>query len=201
MSLVSKFQEHPPQVPPTLHSCGICQVREKLWKDRIRCQRNGENAFPNGIRPCLALFLSKISSRPCWQNIKYPVLGTIKRLDSMWDSLSGAAFKVWNHHGPHILLLHVLDYVFIIWPHGKGTLFVLLTTKFPSIQNRVWHKFTFDKWMIVPGVLDRNLGLYIDTFQMSLFKLEAKVKEINWLCKFYFKNSLNIYPLHDSLSQ
>lgn len=55
--------------------------------------------------------------------------------------------------------------------------------------------------MIVPGVLDRNLGLYIDTFQRLLFKLEAKVKEINGLHKFYFKNSLNIYPLRNSFSQ
>ena len=105
MCLFSKVQQHPLQVPPTLHFWGICSAAR--WGDR--CGKTELDAKEMVEMPFLreldhVSYYSSLKFIPglCWHNLKFPsvlhILPT-ERLDSTWDTLWRAAFKVWNHNG------------------------------------------------------------------------------------------------------
>lgn len=133
---------HPPALLRHLLSC---QVRRQMWKDRIRCQGNGGNAFPEGFRPCFVVFLPEISSRPslaqykislCSASIAHWTLGFHLKhtLGSCFESLKSSwpqsypIFPCWIYW---ILCLP------LVWPHEEGTSLVLFSTGFPSTPDTV----------------------------------------------------------------
>ena len=87
-----------------------------------------------------------------------------------------------------------------LWPQEEGTSSVLFTPEFPSTQAELDTSTNLiNEW---PSQVhwEEVSGLYTDTLQRPLLKLKAKVKGINWICKCYLKNNLNISSLWNSFS-
>lgn len=89
--------------------------------------------------------------------------------------------------------------VSFVWPHEEGTSLVLFITEFPSTQDSLTERHIW--WMNdFPRHLGQQSGAVSWHFSDVIVQMKTNVREINWIRQCYFRNSLNVYPLWNSLN-